>query len=195
MLRASTLRGYEVEGLTEKLIASLYADDTTVYLAETDSYAQLNQILSRWCLASGARFNIAKTEIIPLGTTEYRTRLIDTRRLNEADEQIQAGIRIARDQEPTRILGTWPGNKVHTANAWSLMLDKIQGSLDRWDRKNPTLNGRSIISQVVAGGYSQYLTAAQGMPAKVEQRLDRMVTDFLWSSPSRHPINMETLRQ
>ncbi|EJD54175.1 hypothetical protein AURDEDRAFT_36728, partial [Auricularia subglabra TFB-10046 SS5] len=195
MLRTSELKGYAVEGLTEKLIATLYADDTTVYLAESDSYTRLNQILRRWCLASGARFNIAKTELIPFGTEEYRTKLHETRRLNDDDEIIQQGIRIARDGEPTRILGTWPGNRVYTANAWSVMLDKIQGSLDRWDRKSPTLNGRSIISQVVAGGYSQYLTAAQGMPSGIEQRLDKLVLNFLWSCNSRHPINMETLRQ
>ncbi|EJD47376.1 hypothetical protein AURDEDRAFT_34404, partial [Auricularia subglabra TFB-10046 SS5] len=58
-----------------KLIATLYADDAIVSLSENDSYDALKALLERWCIASGAKFNIAKTEIIPMGTAEYRAHL------------------------------------------------------------------------------------------------------------------------
>ena len=65
LLRSSPdLEGLQVPGIKGKLIVSLYADDTTVYLAESDSYIVLQKILSNWCLASGAKFNLQKTEII-----------------------------------------------------------------------------------------------------------------------------------
>ncbi|EJD34546.1 hypothetical protein AURDEDRAFT_47499, partial [Auricularia subglabra TFB-10046 SS5] len=180
LLRASPLRGFHFEGMAEKLIASLYADDTTVYLSENDDYGTLLNILDTWCKASGAKFNSGKTEIIPLGSARFRESLITTRCLNPACEPIPQGIRIARDGETTRILGAWPGNKVKEANAWSTVLDKTRDALERWGNLKPTLIGRAMLSHSFIGGYSQYLTAAQGMPARVEKKLEKMTLDFLW---------------
>jgi hypothetical protein len=58
------------------MIASLFSDDTTVYLTKNDSFAGLQDILNTWCKASGAKFNIAKTEIIPIGSKEYGEEVI-----------------------------------------------------------------------------------------------------------------------
>ncbi|EJD35019.1 hypothetical protein AURDEDRAFT_75671 [Auricularia subglabra TFB-10046 SS5] len=194
MLRHSTLCGFRIQGLTEKLIATLYADDTTVYLSAEDSYADLLPILERWCLAAGAKFNILKTEFIPIGSPEYREQMRGQRRLHAEDSVIPAEIGIAGDGEPTRILGSWPGNRVVNANAWSVLLDRLDRQFERWDKHHPTLNGRSMLAQMIAGGYTQYLTAVEGMPAKMEKKLDKQVLAFLWQGTGRHPINMDTLR-
>ncbi|EJD46005.1 hypothetical protein AURDEDRAFT_29686, partial [Auricularia subglabra TFB-10046 SS5] len=181
MLRVSPLRGYNFEGMTEKLIASLYADDTTVYLSEHDDYDTLMAILDVWCGASGAKFNTGKTEIIPLGKETYRQALIDTRRLNPDSVPILDGVWIARDGEATRILGAWPGNNVREANAWSVILDKTRAALKRWENMKPTLIGKSMLSHAFIGGFSQYLMAAQGMPIRIECKLEKMTLDFFWS--------------
>lgn len=79
LLRASTeLDGFEILGIKEKLIVSLYADDTTVYLSESDLYTSLEKILATWCKASGAKFNLEKTEVIPIGTHPHRERMWTT---------------------------------------------------------------------------------------------------------------------
>ncbi|KAI9068534.1 hypothetical protein FKP32DRAFT_1526240, partial [Trametes sanguinea] len=66
-LRRSTLRGFQLPGIADRLITTLFADDTTVYLDKDDDYDDLLRILERWCRASGAKFNVNKTEHIPLG--------------------------------------------------------------------------------------------------------------------------------
>ncbi|EJD35072.1 hypothetical protein AURDEDRAFT_37507, partial [Auricularia subglabra TFB-10046 SS5] len=180
MLRRSALKGFTFSGMTEKLIASLYADDTTVYLSEGDDYRTLLDVLDAWCKASGAKFNPEKTEIIPLGPAQFRESLISTRRLNPASTPVPPDIRIAKDGETTRILGAWPGNKVKEANAWSTILDKTRDALERWGNLKPTLIGRAMLSHTFIGGHSQYLTAAQGMPARVEKKLEKMTLDFIW---------------
>ncbi|KAF5333970.1 hypothetical protein D9758_017279 [Tetrapyrgos nigripes] len=38
MLRNSTLQGFKIPGVTERLIANLFVDDTTVFLAVTDDF-------------------------------------------------------------------------------------------------------------------------------------------------------------
>ena len=84
MLRNSNLEGYQIPGLDQKIIATLFADDTTVYLSQEDSFHDLEQVLSTWCQASGAKFNINKTEIIPIGTKNHRDTVVQTRKLNPA---------------------------------------------------------------------------------------------------------------
>jgi hypothetical protein len=66
----------ELEGLSfpwvdEKLIVNLFADDTTLYLNSNDKFDTVDKILNAWCKVSGAKFNIEKTEIIPIGTETH----------------------------------------------------------------------------------------------------------------------------
>ncbi|KAE9395179.1 hypothetical protein BT96DRAFT_1044975, partial [Gymnopus androsaceus JB14] len=55
-----------------QLIMNLFADDTSAFLDATDNLEDLQKILDKWCLASGAKFNLGKTNIIPIGTEEFR---------------------------------------------------------------------------------------------------------------------------
>jgi hypothetical protein len=65
MLKSSPLKGYKIPNLPKRLIASLFADDTTVYLREDDHFPNLLAVLHTWCRASGAKFNMEKTAIFP----------------------------------------------------------------------------------------------------------------------------------
>ena len=71
MIRKSDLRGYDVPEKLETLKATLFANDTTVYLAEDNDFETLQRILDTWCSAAKVCFNISKTEIIPIGTKAY----------------------------------------------------------------------------------------------------------------------------
>jgi hypothetical protein len=99
MLCESNLRGYKIPGVANRAVVKLFADDTTAYLSEHDSIDDLYQILDRWCLASGAKFNIAKTEIIPFGSPEFRDSFIETRKIHPGDPPIPAGVHIAKEGE------------------------------------------------------------------------------------------------
>lgn len=79
-LRASDLRGYDIPGASERLIATLFADDTTTFLRKEDSFEDLMSILDVWCTASGAKFNKEKIEVIPIGRPEYRAAFLENRR-------------------------------------------------------------------------------------------------------------------
>jgi hypothetical protein len=104
MLRSSSLEGYRIPGTTKKLTTSLFADDTTVYLTAKDKFSDLQNILKKWCMASSAKFNISKTEVIPIGTSEYRL-VAQTRKTHDTHEAIPDNIHIAGEREPVRILG------------------------------------------------------------------------------------------
>ena len=179
-IRASAIRGIDVPNLDEKIKVSLFADDTTVILTEHDSFTELTGVLDEWCEVSGAKFNVEKTEIVPIGTEEYRRKLTETRKLGSASEAIPASIHIARDKDATRLLGAWIGNGVNPEEPWRKIVEAIRKDFNRWETRYPTLEGKRHIVQMVAGGKTQFLTRAQGMPETVQKEIQRAITEFVW---------------
>ena len=189
MLRnAQELSGYNIPGIAQKIIVSLYADDTTIYLSKTDSYADLLKILDKWCTASSAKFNIEKTEVIPTGTELHRQRVISTRCINPTDPPLPQEIRIAEDGSAVRNLGAWIGNGIKEVEPWEPILDKVRTTLQRWNKGHPTLDAKRHVVQMFAGGMTQFLTKAQGMPRQIEDALVKIVRSFIWDDSSAPPL-------
>jgi len=130
-LRKSELKGFTTKGEAERLVVTLFADDTTVYLSENNSFEDLQAVLEEWCKASGAKFNVNKTEILPIGSKEHRQRVCQTRKLNPDDAQISPTIRIVRDGEHTRTLGAYVGNEINEITVWTPVLDRIDDELEK----------------------------------------------------------------
>ena len=193
MLRSSELKGYKIPGNDEKLIANLFADDTTTFLSADDNFADLQIILDRWCKASTAKFNIKKTEIIPIGSNEFRKTVLETRKTKEDHGMIPKNMHIAKDGEAIRILGAWLGNKINDEGVWAPTIEKIDQNLKWWERSHPSMEGRRLIVQMVIGGMTQYLTQVQGMPREVEKRIAKRVRKFMWSEKQMSPVNEQTL--
>ncbi|KIM79699.1 hypothetical protein PILCRDRAFT_40414, partial [Piloderma croceum F 1598] len=180
LLGKSDLYGYPILGSDGRLIMTLFADDTTVYLDKRNNYEELLSILNLWCQASGARFNVNKTEIIPIGSPQYRNEFLETWRVMLENTCFDDNIRIAKEREPTRILGGWVGNGVDKEAIWSKNPDKIQTIFERWDQWHPTLISRQLIVNMFTRGITQYLTTIQGMPKEIETRLQKMISTLVW---------------
>nr|GAT50733.1 predicted protein [Mycena chlorophos] len=179
MLRKSDLEGFKINELIGKVILSMYADDTTVYLRDTDDFSLLEEILQKWCVASSARFNIAKTELIPVGSPEYRAEFARTRQLNPDAAPIPDYIRVAVDGESTRLLSSQVGNGVDLNTIHNSALEKANSMLVKCDDSYPTLEMRRHFVQVAAGSMTQYKTQVDTMPPGIEKRLTKMISDFM----------------
>jgi hypothetical protein len=55
------------------------------------------------------------------------------------------------------------------------MLKEGDRSLDLWSKSHPTLEGKRLIVQMVVAGMTQFLTKAQGMPPKIENKLSKRI--------------------
>ncbi|EIN07267.1 hypothetical protein PUNSTDRAFT_21024, partial [Punctularia strigosozonata HHB-11173 SS5] len=190
------LRGFRIPGKAEAVIAALFADDTTVYLSAEDKYSDLLDILDGWCRASRAKFNKGKTEIIPIGTGEFRERVWQTRKMDASSaEMIPQDVRILKDGEAAKLLGTWIGNGIDEAGVWSDTADKVKRNLDRWNAAKPTLQGKALVVQMVVGGLTQYKTRVQGMPNSILEDLNKMIRNFIWGEGRASPIAMAELQR
>lgn len=192
-LRNSTLRGLDLPGLAERLITSLFADDTTVYLHETDSYREMECILNKWCTAARAKFNVPKTEIIPIGAPEYREGVRRTRKISANDDVIPNEINIVEERTAVRSLGAWIGNSIDNTEPWQPILERIKRNLEMWSKRKPTMKGKKLIVGLEVGSRSQYLTMVQTMPQKIEDKLISMIRDFIWDGNKHPPISLSTL--
>ena len=144
--------------------------------------------------ASGAKFNIKKTEIILTGTKPHRQRVIASRCINPADPPLPLEIRIADDGNAVRILGAWIGNETRDVTPWEPVLDKVNSALRQWNKGHPTLDAKRHVVQMFAGGMTQFLTKAQGMPCSIEDALVKMIRAFIWDdSPSPPMIGIKKL--
>ncbi|OJT01831.1 Transposon TX1 uncharacterized 149 kDa protein [Trametes pubescens] len=192
-LRMSTLHGISIPGDVERLIANLFADDTTVFLGEGDDYAAAIAPTETWCRGSRARFNLEKTEVIPIGTLAYRTSVLATRKLYPEATAIPANVHIVKDGEAIRSLGAWIGNKVDDATPWTPMMNTMRKNLEHWEKGRPTLHGRKLAVDLEIGGRTQFLAKAQGMPLAVEDKLSRMIADFMWAGDKHPRVDRATL--
>ena len=193
-LRKSGLMGFKIPGRDKRVIATLFADDTTVYLSKEDDFGQLTEILNTWCLASGAKFNINKTEIIPIGNQDYRDILRTSRLMNgTTGTPIPGHIKIAVENEPIRSLGALIGNKIGQIEPWSRILEKIDSNLEQWSKSHPTMEGRCLIILMVIGAMTQYFAKVQGMPKIVEQKLEKRIHSFFWAEKTKTTINCQTI--
>lgn len=193
MIRSSTLRGFEIPGAMAALKATLFADDTTVYLADNDDFQTLQDILDTWCSAAKARFNIKKTEIIPLGTPGYRTEMAETYAATGRWRNYPQGIHVAREGEAVRILGAFFGNGVAQPEVWTTKLSKIEGVLGRWKKAKVTLCGKKHVVQMVVGSMSQFMTNVQRMPEHARKRLTKLIRNYVWDDKHIVPVSMERL--
>ncbi|KAJ3002608.1 hypothetical protein NUW54_g5756 [Trametes sanguinea] len=193
MIRKSGIRGINIPNCAEALKATLFADDTTSFLSAEDDFADLQKVTTTWCGAAKARFNISKTEIIPIGTPEYREAMVSTYRATGAWGNFPTGVRMAADGEPVRILGAWMGNGLNDCEIWSPKIESIRDMLERWTRSRPTLEGKRHVVQMFVGGMSQFLTTVQRMPSAVITRLKAVIRSYLWSERHTPPVRMEQM--
>lgn len=141
-----------------------------------------------------SQFNIEKTEIVPIGSEDFRTRVSNTRKINPQDiNPLDAHIHIAVDGEAIRSLGAWIGNNTNDMAPWEPILDQIKKDLHRWNRNKPTLHGRKTIIQAIIGGRTQFLTKAQGMPSAIETALTKIMRSFMWEEDSSPRIALDFL--
>ncbi|KZV59823.1 hypothetical protein PENSPDRAFT_544361, partial [Peniophora sp. CONT] len=195
LLRQSELEGFKGPDDMAKLIATLFADDTTVYLRYGDDFEVLTALLNRWCKASRARFNISKTEIIPVGSRAYRDSVYATRKLHENHLPISADLKIIGENTATRSLGSRIGNHIDEEAVWALILEKLDGRTKFWYDNNrfPELHVRKTFSKWLHDGMTQFMEDAQHIPDSVCDELQKRVIDFIWAGKKGHMVNQETL--
>jgi len=145
-IRKLSLKGFKIQGLEERVLVSLFVDDTLVYMNEDDNKKTLKQMIKIFCEASTAKFNDQKSEVLPIGTKEYRNSVIKTKTINKTNNRkLDQAIRIIEDKDSLRTLGAYIGNNSKTSVQWETILKKQLRILKRWSKTSLSLKGKELI--------------------------------------------------
>ncbi|KAH7875769.1 uncharacterized protein C8R40DRAFT_1014221, partial [Lentinula edodes] len=142
MLRDSKLKGIKIKGVEDKVLTSLFADDTLVSLDKKDDKKVMDKCLDDFCGATTAKFNEDKTEYLPVGTKEYREWVVKNKKLNlKAGNEIEATAKIVSDGESMRQLGGRIGNSSNETKQWEDIVKRQEKVLNQWKGANLTFKG------------------------------------------------------
>ena len=190
-IRRSNLKGLNIPGARERLIVTLFADDTLVYLSGDDDMKDLQKIIKTFCKASTAVFNLEKTEYLPIGTTEHRMRVAEERKVN--GYEIERGTTVIKDGVPMRTLGAWIGNKCNVNAQWDKILERQKKILNVWQGCHLSYRGKELILKALVMSRAMFLTTVNGMPEEVKQRMQSIMKDFMWDGKKRGKMAWEQI--
>jgi hypothetical protein len=119
--KSKKLKGYSMKGI-KKIIAKLFADNAIIYLGIKDSYKSVMKTVHLFEIASTAVFNLDKTEALPIGSEDFRKKVIETRIVGK--ERLPDHVKIKKDGEPMGTLGSWVGNQISIEDKWKEITKK-----------------------------------------------------------------------
>lgn len=188
-LRKSNLEGLAIPGLTDKILTQLFADDTTVILKEKDSFSELKKVLEPFCIASTAKFNLSKTEILPIGSPLFRRELIRKGYMGDDPMNTIEGATIIKESQPMRVLGCWIGNECEIEEQWETILKKQENILKQWSRTNLSLKGKEMIAKQLIQSRAIFLGTVNGIPKRIVKQMNKQIKDFVWDNKKRGLVN------
>ena len=180
-IRKSKLQGIKIPGSKDRLIVTLFADDTLVYIQENDNLKILETIIDKFCKASTAKFNMEKTEYLPIGNKTYRKNVIETRQIG-TNEKLQENLKIIPDGTAMRTLGAWVGNETKTYPQWQKILEKQKEIMDKWSEANLSFRGKELILKALVQSRALFLATVNGMPKDIQETMTKEMKNFLWNN-------------
>ena len=119
-------------------------DDTLIYLNKNDKIKDMEDIIEVFCKASTAKFNLEKTEALPIGSKEHWENIIKKRSMGE-NNQIPDHVNLIKDGDAMRTLGAWVGNGINIEEKWKTIIMKQQKIMNTWKKSRPTFRGKELI--------------------------------------------------
>ena len=143
---------------------SLYMDDLSVLCTNNRSVVKILQWCDQFSLASGAKLNRAKSEILYLNWKEPTFDF----GLNEKTERI-------------KILGIEIGKQMETFN-WESRLPMIQSKLVRWEDRDLSFTGKVLVIKAEILSSLNFLATTLPVPYSFLASLRRAMFRFIWGS-------------
>ena len=159
---------------TTNIKLTQYADDTTLYLQDTESLKCTFKLLDKFQLYAGLKLNKEKTEAIQLGLMQQ----------NLQDNRI--GIKWIVDS--TKALGVWVGRDVNLAVAKNLdeKLTKVKNLLNMYKSRTITIKGKITVLRSTVLPLILYVASVIPVSTIFITEAEKAFYDFVWPSGKHH---------
>ncbi|KAL3696899.1 hypothetical protein R1sor_010975 [Riccia sorocarpa] len=156
-------------GDSHTLLHQLFADDTGIFLqVNEDIFNNTMDTLSRFEEASGAKLNLAKSTVIPLGTEQLPQWLRDTQ------------CTIASPSDRLRYLGLLTGTDVVEEELITDLKVKYEKHLNHWFSRLLSWPERALLAQNVLRTLPNYTLMTLGLSVKATHVLEKITSTFIW---------------
>ncbi|KAL3686498.1 hypothetical protein R1sor_009072 [Riccia sorocarpa] len=154
-----------------QVLEALFADDTGLLLqAEEGNWSAACGVIAEFERMSGARLNISKSLVVPIGFSEPPNWLRAT------------GCKIALEGEVWSYLGCPIGVKLTEEQILQLMLDKITKRLNTWTNRLLSWESRLVLTRHILMALPTYILMVVGLTADGYKELTRACRRFIWGS-------------
>ncbi len=146
---------------------SQYADDTTLFVSDTDSISSCLSVLRVYAAASGAKINIDKTKGLWLGTMKQNQPIFED---------------IEFTNTKINVLGIWIGNEDCTKDNWDPIITKLEKTLNLWSQRDLSYQGKVTVINILATSKLWYVSNVFPMPQWALVKINKAISNFLWSN-------------
>uniref|UniRef100_A0A3P8TVS9 Reverse transcriptase domain-containing protein n=1 Tax=Amphiprion percula TaxID=161767 RepID=A0A3P8TVS9_AMPPE len=147
-----------------------FADDTNLFLKNSEQVDSVITHLDTFCRASGARVNTEKSQIMFCGSVARPPNIWG---FEEA-------------QESVKVLGVYIGSDAAAARdkSWEDLLAKLPGQFRLWKMWGLTLRGKVVMTNSLILSKLTHTLAVHDLPNAVLAKINNLITTFLWKGKS-----------
>ncbi|KAL3701794.1 hypothetical protein R1sor_019816 [Riccia sorocarpa] len=172
MLREEEKEG-RLQGVTyggqQTLLHQIYADDTCIHITmKEEQFNRLTEVIHSYELISGAKLNLSKSLIMPLGPGRNPAWLHET------------GCEIAGEGKNFIYLGVSTSNPINEKEITKSIVKKIENKLNHWSNRLLSWPGRILLLQHVLAATPVYQLLSVGLENTGLEALERLCSQFLW---------------
>lgn len=158
-----TIKGIELP-FGGRCVINQYADDTTVTVREMSSVKKVLEIIGKYGMASGAKINREKSEIMYIGEVQ----------------RADIGLRV--EEKYMKVLGVYLGVDSTDARdvTWTGVINKIRTVCSAWKGRKLKLKGKIIVVNNLMLSVCVYVMSVIEMPEWVMNELNKIACGFIW---------------
>uniref|UniRef100_A0A3B5L9W1 Reverse transcriptase domain-containing protein n=1 Tax=Xiphophorus couchianus TaxID=32473 RepID=A0A3B5L9W1_9TELE len=155
-----------------------FADDTTITVEDEASMDRVIVHLHNYGLASGAKINENKSEIMYCGVA---TRTPGRWEFREVVDEV-------------KVLGVYLGKQQGEARdkTWENVISKVQKLLNLWNQRKLTIKGKTVIINSLIISKIIYPLSVYDLPDRILNKFNSQITTFIWRR-NRNLINHKSL--
>jgi len=154
----------------EELKISLYADDISLFLKDINSLKEVKKALKLFQDMSGLKYNVDKTEVLPLGKTEIPNEMLG----------------LTWKENTIKVLGIiFNRTEIVDKETYSIALNKLKSKLNMWKMRKLSLIGKIQIIKTFGVSQILYITNMVGCSEKFLGDVKSYIYDFLWNGKDK----------
>ena len=171
------ISGLKLPGSSDTVKISLYADDNTLILTDTQIIYKSFNIKELFEYASGSKINKEKTHGIWLSKWKNKTENI---------------CNIQWSNNPKKIVGFYVCEQNIENVNWSPIVRKIQNCFNMWNTRKLSFDQKSEIINLFAMSKTIYLLSFLCIPKEIIKKLEKLIFEYFWNK-QHESVNRRTV--